>query len=94
METTTSSSAVKEDQIVEDSNHSSSTEKLKTTENHDQNFAKEDGNPSTTFITTIDVNHKDFDVPQPKVFNPLKEIRRLAIIGSVSKAKRRTSVLT
>ena len=76
METTTSSSPVKEDQIVEDSNHSSSTEKLKNIENHDQNFAKEDGNPSTTFITTIDVNHKDFDVPQPKSFQSIKRNKK------------------
>ena len=91
METT---SAVKEDQIFADLNPNSSTEKLNITENNDQNVGKEDANSNTTFITAIDVNHKDIGVPHQKVFNPLKEIRRQSTTGSVLKEERRTNLLT
>ena len=73
METT---SAVKEDQIFADLNPNSSTEKLIITENNDQNVGKEDANSNTTFITAIDVNHKDIGVPQPKSFQSIERNKK------------------
>ena len=93
LKTETSSSAIKEDQIVADLNLNSTTEITKISETHDQNLGKEDGKPGTTFITTLDVNHKDFGVSQPKRFQSIGRSKKTSD-SRVKEANNNRSYLT